>query len=246
MDQIGNRSQWTPDETEIVFHPLPARRSYVSRDEVEVEVGENCEIDEGVLLGYVTGRPLATRRLVVGDGARIRSGTVLYAGTRIGRGLQTGHNVVIREENVIGDGLNIWNNSTIDYGCQIGANVKIHSNVYVAQFTIVEDDAFLAPGVTIANDPHPGCAYSKECMRGPTIKRGAQIGCNVTILPYVTIGEHALVGAGSVVVHDVPPGAVVVGNPARVIKTVDRLRCPIGRHDGPCPRAAEYSGSQKG
>jgi acetyltransferase-like isoleucine patch superfamily enzyme len=204
-----------------------------------VQLGEDCDIDAGVLLGYSSGRPVANKALHIGERARIRHGTVLYGGTSIGSGLQTGHNVTIREENTIGDNLSIWNNSTIDYGCQIGSNVKIHTNVYVAQYTTIEDDAFLAPGVTIANDLHPGCALAKECMRGPTIKRGAQIGCNVTILPYVTIGEGALVGAGSVVVRDVPPRTVVVGNPARELKSVDSLRCPMGRLDA-CPPAHEW------
>jgi len=160
---------------------------------------------------------------------------VIYAGSVIGERLETGHNVILRESNVVGDNFSIWNNSTVDYECRIGANVKLHNNVYVAQFTVLEDDVFLAPGVMIANDPHPGCVHSKECMRGPTIKRGAQVGCNVTILPYVTIGERALIGAGSVVVHDIPARAVAVGNPARVIKMIDDLRCPIGRVDGLCP-----------
>jgi acetyltransferase-like isoleucine patch superfamily enzyme len=165
---------------------------------------------------------------------------VVYAGTTIGNGLQTGHHVVIREENRIGDNLNIWNNSTIDYGCQIGSNVKIHTNVYVAQFTTIEDDVFLAPGVTIANDPRPGCPHAKDCMRGPTIKRGAQLGCNVTVLPYVTIGARALIGAGTVVTKDVPDGAVVVGNPGHAINVVDELRCPIDRHDGHCLRSQAH------
>lgn len=201
-----------------------------------VFLGERAEIDTDVSIGYGTGRTIRSRELRIGSDARIRSGSVIYIGTTIGRWLQTGHHVVIREENTIGDHLNIWNNSTIDYGCRIGDRVKIHTNVYVAQFTILEDDVFLAPGVTIANDPRPGCALAKECMRGPTIKRGAQIGCNVTILPDVTIGERAMVGAGSVVVHDVPPGAVVVGNPARVIKMVVDLTCPHGNSSGPCPQ----------
>jgi len=205
----------------------------------DVYLGDGHEIDDGVMIGYPTGRPIVDHRLVIGSGARIRSGTVIYAGTTIGAGLNTGHNVVIREENAIGDHFSIWNNSTIDYGCRIGAEVKIHTGVYVAQFTIIEDGVFLAPGVVIANDPRPGCANAKDCMRGPTIKRRAQIGCNVTILPYVTIGEGALVGAGSVVVHDVPPRSVVVGNPARVIKNIDNLTCPIGRVAGSCPRAED-------
>ncbi len=203
---------------------------------VEIHLGDGCQIDQGSLIGYPTSRPVTDHRLVIGPGARIRSGTVIYSGSTIGAGLTTGHNVVIREQNVIGDDLSIWNNSTIDYGCRIGNGVKIHTGVYVAQFTTIEDAVFLAPGVVIANDARPGCTHAGECMRGPTLKRGAQVGCNVTILPYVTIGEGALIGAGSVVVHDVPPRAVVVGNPARVIKSVDSLTCPIGRVDGPCPR----------
>jgi acetyltransferase-like isoleucine patch superfamily enzyme len=90
----------------------------------------------------------------------------------------------------------------------------------VAQFTVIEDDAFLAPGVTIANDRHPIC---RDCMKGPTIKRGARVGINATLLPEVVIGEDALVGAGAVVTHDVPAGSVVVGNPARVIGRADQL-----------------------
>lgn len=187
-----------------------------------IELGEGHEIDDGVLLGYLTGREIESYVLRVGPGARIRSGSVLYAGSTIGAGLQTGHNVVIREENTIGDNLNIWNNSTIDYGCVVGNNVKIHSNVYVAQFTILEDDVFLAPGVMVANDPHPLCAHH---LKGPTIKRGARIGINVTLLPGVVIGEGAMIGAGSVVTRDVPPHMVAYGSPARPHKPVEDVMC---------------------
>jgi acetyltransferase-like isoleucine patch superfamily enzyme len=188
-----------------------------------VLLGEGCEIDPGVILGYVTGRPITELALRVGPCARIRSGSVIYAGSIIGARLQTGHNVVIREENSIGDNLNIWNSSTIDYGCVIGNNVKIHCNVYVAQYTTLEDEVFLAPGVSIANDPHPLCGL---CMRGPTVKHGARIGVNVTLLSHITIGEGALIGAGSVVTRDIPAFVLAYGNPARPMKAVDELLCP--------------------
>lgn len=203
------------------------------RDESSVEIGPDHDIDPGVRLGYRTGRRIADAALVIGPAARIRSGAVIYGGTRIGHGLQTGHNVVIREENVIGDNFALWNNSTIDYGCRIGNNVKIHTNVYIAQFTTIEDDVFIAPGVTVANDIHPGCPFSDACMRGPTIKRGAQIGVNATLLPFITIGEHAVIGSGTVVTRDVPPYTVVCGNPGQVIKTVHDLRCVTGLTDRP-------------
>lgn len=194
-----------------------------------VQLAQPSAIDDNVVLGYMTGRVIPDQTLRIGPDAGIRFGTVIYAGTTIGRGLQTGHNVVIREENIIGDNVGIWSNSVIDYGCRIGSNVKIHTNVYVAQFTTIEDDAFLAPGVTIANDMRPLCA---ECTHagGPTIKRGARIGVNVTILPRVVIGEYALIGAGAVVTKDVPPHAVVYGNPGKVHGSVDEIACPL--HEG--------------
>lgn len=201
----------------------------------DVHLDPGYEIDRDVLLGYPTGRHLAETALYIGPGARLRSGTVIYVGSRIGRGLQTGHGVVIREENLIGDDVQIWSHAVIDYGCRIGNRVKIHCHGYVAQFTTLEDDVFLAPGVTIANDPHPGCPASRECMRGPTVRRGAQIGAGVTLLPGIVIGEHALIGAGSVVTRDIPARAVAYGNPARVVRTIDDLTCPTGRVEKPYP-----------
>jgi len=175
-------------------------------------LGPGSRIDAGVELGIEPGRPTAAEPVRIGAGARIRSHTSVYRNTRIGDRLETGHSVVIREENVIGDGVWIWSHSTVDYGCRIGSRVRIHNHVYVAQHTVLEDDVFLAPGVMIANDRYP----VSDRMEGPVIKRGAVIGANATILPGVVIGERALIGAGSVVTKDVPPGAVVYGNPARV------------------------------
>jgi len=193
-------------------------------------LGKNCKLDENVILGYLSDRKIPFRKTVIGDNARIRSNTIIYSNVSIGNNLQTGHNVVIREEDAIGDNFYIWNNSTVDYGCKIGNNVRIHNNVYIAQFTIIEDDVFISPGVMVANDLHPIC---KKCMKGPTIKRGARIGINATLLPEIVIGRYSLVGAGSVVTKDVPAGAVVCGNPAKIINSIDNLRCRKGLVDKP-------------
>lgn len=198
-----------------------------------VQLGTGHLIDRGVLLGYEPGRHIGDYSLIIGPGARVRSGTTIHAGTIIGAGLETGHNVVIREQNRIGDNFSIWSNSVVDYGCAIGSGVKVHCNVYIAQFTVIEDEVFLGPGVAIANDLHPGCPFSHQCMRGPWIKKGAQIGLNSTLLPFITVGEHAVVGAGSVVTGDVPPHAVVCGNPARVVKDVREVSCAKGYVDRP-------------
>jgi acetyltransferase-like isoleucine patch superfamily enzyme len=186
-------------------------------------VGGGSQIDESVLLGYPTGRKIEVLKTVIGDRARIRSNTVIYTNVVIGDDLETGHNV-------IGDSFRVWNNSAVDYGCRIGNGVRIHNNVYVAQYTVIEDDVFLAPGVIIANDPHPICT---KCMRGPTIKRGARIGVNATLLPGITVGDYSLVGAGSVVTVDVPPHTVVYGVPARPAKAIDELECPLNLVDRP-------------
>ncbi len=201
----------------------------------KVKLGKKTELDKNVLLGYPTQRKIKNKTAVIGARAKIRSGTIIYQGCKIGSGLETGHNVVIREENIIGKNLSIWNNSTIDYKCRLGDNVKIHCNCYIAQYTIIENDAFLAPGVTIANDIHPGCAFSKKCMRGPIIERGAKIGVNVTILPFVRIGKYSLIGSGSVVTKDIPPYSVAYGNPARVVKKTYHLKCVKGYTDRPYP-----------
>lgn len=188
-----------------------------------VQIGADSAIDPGVLIGYRTGRVIAETRLVIGASARLRSGTVIYAGSSFGANLETGHNVVIREQVSAGDRLQVWNSSTVDYGCTIGHGVKLHTNVYLAQYSVLEDDVFIAPGVSVANDLHPGREYSRKRMRGPHLRRGAQIGVNVTLLPYVTVGEGAMIGAGSVVSRDIPDGMLAYGNPARPVRPVADL-----------------------
>jgi acetyltransferase-like isoleucine patch superfamily enzyme len=199
----------------------------------QIILGKNCLIDDQVAIGYLAEDLDPTTALIIGDGARIRTGTVIYAGTEIGKGLETGHNVIIRENNFIGDFVSIWSNSVIDYGCIIGSRVRIHCSVYIAQFTVIEDDVFLAPGVTIANDLHPGCVHSKDCLAGPKIEKGAKIGINVTIAPRVVIGQGTLIGAGSVVTQNIPPFTVAFGNPARVAGTIENLICKTGLTDFP-------------
>ena len=196
---------------------------------VEAPPATGAGRDPGVVVGYRPDRPGVDPALTLGEGARLRSGTVVYGGSRIGRNLSTGHNVVIREECRIGDDVSVWSNTVVDYGCTLGDRVKVHANVYLPQHTVLEDDVFVAPGCTFANDVHPGCRCADPAsFRGPTIRRGARIGVNATLVPGVEVGAYALVGSGSVVTRDVPPGAVVAGNPARVVRPAKELRCRDG------------------
>jgi len=187
-------------------------------------IGPNHHIEQTCLVGYVPQRPVPDLTLRLGANCFLRTGTIIYCGTTIGDNLQTGHNVIIREENTIGDNVSIWSGSYLDYRCTIGNNVRIRCSCQVTQYTTIEDDVVLAIGVVTSNDVYPLQEDAVPYMEGPTIKRGARVGVAAVLLPRVVIGEGALVGAGAVVTKDVEPGAVVVGSPARVINRVENLR----------------------
>ncbi len=195
-----------------------------------VRIGQGTLIDDGVRVGgeHTKG---ASHPIDIGRDARIRAGSSIDDGVRIGDRFETGHNVFIGEDTVIGDDCHIENNTVIEVGCMLGDRVRVQANCYVAAFTTIEDDVTIGPGVGLANDPHPG-SVNHACMRGPTIERGAQIGMNATILPFVTIGQRSVVGAGSVVTRAVPAELVVAGNPARVLKSIAQVTCPLDLQPG--------------
>jgi acetyltransferase-like isoleucine patch superfamily enzyme len=192
-----------------------------------VQIGVNAQIGDFVIIGHPPrGREPGELPTVIGDNAIIRSHTIIYASVRIGHNFQTGHGVMIREENDIGDDVSIGTNSIVEHHVVIGNSVRLHSRVFVPEYSILEDECWLGPGVIVTNALHPRCPKVKECMKGATVRRGAKIGAGAVLLPDIEIGEMALVGAGAVVVKDVPPRAVVAGNPAKVIKGIDALTCP--------------------
>lgn len=160
---------------------------------------------------------------IIASGACINSHTVIYSGNKIGKNFRTGHSVLIREENNIGDDVSIGSGSNVEHHVRIGNGVRLHSNVFVPELSILEDGCWLGPNVVLTNARYPASPITKEELVGPYIEGRAKIGANTTILPGVRIGADALVGAGAVVTADVPPGAVVAGNPARIIKYVSQL-----------------------
>ncbi len=184
----------------------------------EASIGEFCIIGEPPR-GKNSGE-LETR---IGARAIIRSHSVIYAGNRIGDDFQTGHGALVREGNEIGHNVSIGSHTIVEHHVKIGDNVRLHSNVFVPEFSILEEGCWLGPNVVVTNARYPRSRNVKEQLRGATIRRGAKIGANATLLPGVSIGENALVGAGAVVVNDVPAGAVVAGNPARVVKRVEEI-----------------------
>lgn len=189
-----------------------------------VELASDAVVEEYCVIG-VPPRGKKEGELVtrIGSGAHLRSHTVIYAGNRIGKGFQTGNKVNIREMNEIGDNVSVGTLSVIEHHVIIGDGVRIHSQVFVPEYSVLEEDAWLGPNVVLTNAKYPLSPGVKESLHGPLIKKGAKIGANATLLPGLTVGRNALVGAGAVVVRDVPDGAVVAGNPARVIKVIADL-----------------------
>jgi acetyltransferase-like isoleucine patch superfamily enzyme len=159
--------------------------------------------------------------LTVGDGARILACAVVFAGTRLGRAVIVGDQACVRERCELGDEVVVGRGSLVENDTTVGARTRIQANAYVTAYSTVEEDVFIAPGVVTTNDDFMGRTERRLAVtRGPTIRRGARIGGGAVLLPGVEIGEEAFVGAGAVVLEDVPARAVVVGNPARRIRDV--------------------------
>jgi len=150
---------------------------------------------------------------------------------RIAPDVRLGENVIVRDfVNLygceIGDNSRIGTFVEIQKGARIGRNCKIQSHTFICEGVTIEDGVFVGHNVTFINDRFPSAVRGDGRLQTdddwiciPTfVKSGASIGSSVTILCGVTIGENALVGAGSVVTKDVPAGAIVAGNPARVLR----------------------------
>ena len=197
-----------------------------------VHAGTVLGADVKVLENAVVGKqpslsPRSTARrdplppLEIGPGTVVSTGAVVFAGTRIGARVVVGDQACVRERCVVGDDVVIGRGSLVENDTTIGDLTKIQAHAYVTAYSTVEDNVFIAPCVVTTNDNFMGrTERRRELVKGPTIRRGARVGGGAVLCPGVEIGEEAFVGAGAVVVRDVPARAVVVGNPAREIRAV--------------------------
>jgi acetyltransferase-like isoleucine patch superfamily enzyme len=139
---------------------------------------------------------------------------------QIGEGTRIWQYVVILPGAVIGRDGNICAHCFIENKVIVGDRVTVKCGVQLWDGVTLEDDVFVGPNATFTNDLHPRSRNAAATLLPTTVKKGASIGANATILPGLTIGEGAMVGAGAVVTMDVPPRTLVVGNPARIVRTL--------------------------
>lgn len=184
------------------------------------ELGQYAQIDDGVVLGYTY--PGWTNKLRIGDHAIIRSGSILYVGSTIGKRFTCGHQVLIRAECLIGDRVVILHKCTLEGKITIGRGVKVMAHVYIPSRTTIGDFVFIGPGCIFLN--HRAPMRTDDPVVGATIEDRACIGGGCTICPGVRIGRNSFVGAGALVNKDVPPDTLALGVPARFHPLPDELR----------------------
>ncbi|MDH5779771.1 MAG: N-acetyltransferase [Candidatus Bathyarchaeota archaeon] len=149
----------------------------------------------------------------IGAGAIIRSGSIIYRHVVIGEKLRTGHSILVREHVTLGDNCVVGTNAVLDGYIRVGSNSMIQSNCYITQSTRIGNGVFISPGCAFFDNRR---IVLGEGLERTTISDYVRIGGGTTILPGITIGRYALVGAGSVVTKDVPPKVIAYGVPAEV------------------------------
>jgi UDP-2-acetamido-3-amino-2,3-dideoxy-glucuronate N-acetyltransferase len=192
-------------------------------------LGEGVRVFEHAVVGKqpsLGARSTAKREplppTVIGDGTVVSTGAIVFAGSQVGARCIVGDQSCIRERVALGDDCILGRGSLIENDTTVGAGSRIQADAYVTAYSTLEEDVFIAPCVVTTNDNFMGRTEKrKELMKGPTIRRGARIGGGAILCPGIEIGAEAFVGAGAVVTKDVPPGVVVVGSPARVLRDVD-------------------------
>jgi acetyltransferase-like isoleucine patch superfamily enzyme len=191
-------------------------------------LGEGVKVLEGAVVGKqpsLSPRSTAKRELlppaVIGDDTIVSTGAVVFAGTRVGARVIVGDQACVRERVDIGDDVVVGRGVLVENDTTIGALTKIQADAYITAYSTLEDNVFIAPRVITTNDNFMGRTERRhELIKGPTVRRGARVGGGAILCPGIVVGEEAFVGAGAVVTKDVAPRMLVVGNPARVLRSV--------------------------
>ena len=193
-------------------------------DNVEIDedtiIGPNCIIGEPIASYYKNPQSHIFKKTFIGRNSTVRSFTTIYEDVHIGAYFQTGHHAIIREKTKIGNHTSFGSFSETPGSSIIGSYVRIHSKVMLSENNIIEDYVWIFPFVVLANVKHPPIGEFQTTV----IKEFAQIFANATILPGITIGKNAIVGAGTLVIKDVADEMLVIGNPGKEIKSVREIK----------------------
>jgi acetyltransferase-like isoleucine patch superfamily enzyme len=197
-----------------------------------VTIGESTYIGKGCIIGHprrddlrrILGGEIPDSNLqgrtVLGKRCVVRSGSIIYLNVVVEDDVELGHNVILREEVRVGKRTMVGTNVVIDGESEVGRGVSIQTGVYICRRSKIEDFVFLGPCCVFTNDRY--LMRLKTEIQGPTVKSRASIGANSTLMPGVTVGEGAVVGAQAVVTDDVQADTVFFGVPARRQKRVPR------------------------
>lgn len=192
-------------------------------------IGNNVRIDDNSIIGKLpmkaalsaVTKEQSLEPCVIGDHCMVGALTVVYRGCVLGNKVMVADMASVRENVEIGEFTIIGRGVTVENKVRIGSRCKVETEAYITALSEIEDGCFIAPEVTFTNDNFLGRTRERfKFHKGVTMKRGARIGANVTVLPGLTLGEDALVAAGSVVTRDVPARKVVLGAPAKVWRDV--------------------------
>jgi acetyltransferase-like isoleucine patch superfamily enzyme len=156
----------------------------------------------------------------IGESVLIGGNAIIHAGVEIGDGARVGDHAQIRDRVKVGAGATVGSFASVDPEVEIGARASVQARCYLTGGTVIEEDVFIGPGVTFANDNTMDRHSPDTPLSGPLLRRACRIGAGVVLCPGVEIGEEAFVAAGAVVTADVPPRAVAMGVPARVVRQV--------------------------
>jgi len=168
----------------------------------------------------------ADARTLLADGCTVGCGAVLVAGVSVGPRAIVGDHTFLREGATLGADVVLGHGGAVGPRVEIGARTRIQNSVMLGPGSVVEDDVFVGPGVIVTNDPTLGRREAGRSLTGATLRRGCRVGAAVVLMPGVEIGAEAVVAAGSLVTRDVAPGMLVMGIPARVVRTASAAPGP--------------------